>query len=104
MADVKLRSRWVLANGVRTHFTEAGGEGKAIVMLHGGGHGSSGLSGMGPLMAELSGDFVMYAPVRLVGDGQGDREGNSGDQVPLDQGRRPPSPDRQAQGRRQHHP
>jgi len=69
MAETKVRSRWVVANGVKTHFSEAGGEGKAIVMLHGGGHGSSGLSGMGGLMAELAGDYVMYAPDSVGGYG-----------------------------------
>ena len=69
MAEVKLRSRWVLANGVKTHYSEAGGDGKAVVMLHGGGHGSSGQSGMGGLMAELANDYVMYAPDSVGGYG-----------------------------------
>jgi pimeloyl-ACP methyl ester carboxylesterase len=69
MAEIKVRSRWVMANGVKTHYAEAGGDGKTIVMLHGGGHGSSGLSGMGGLMAELAGDFQIFAPDSLGGYG-----------------------------------
>jgi pimeloyl-ACP methyl ester carboxylesterase len=69
MAEVKVRSRWVMANGVKTHYAEAGGEGKTIVMLHGGGHGSSGIAGMGGVMAELANDFIMYAPDSVGGYG-----------------------------------
>jgi pimeloyl-ACP methyl ester carboxylesterase len=69
MAETKTRQRWVMANGVKTHYTEAGGEGKTIVMLHGGGHGSSGMSGMGGLMAELANDYVMFAPDSVGGYG-----------------------------------
>jgi pimeloyl-ACP methyl ester carboxylesterase len=69
MAETKVRSRWVMANGVKTHYSEAGGDGKTIVMLHGGGHGSSGQAGMGGLMAELATDYVMYAPDSVGGYG-----------------------------------
>ena len=72
MADVALRSRWVNANGVKTHYIEAGGDGPAIVALHGGGHGSSGLSGMGGLMTELRDDFRMLAPDSVGGYGETD--------------------------------
>ena len=56
-----LRSRWVMAGGVKTHYTEAGDNGKVIVVLHGGGAGSSGASGMGALMG-LCSDFRVVAP------------------------------------------
>ncbi len=64
-----LRSRWVKAGGVRTHYTEAGGDGPVILALHGGGHGSSGLSGMGALMAQLADDFRIVAPDSIGGYG-----------------------------------
>jgi pimeloyl-ACP methyl ester carboxylesterase len=69
MAEIKVRSRWVMANGVKTHYSEAGGDGKTIVMLHGGGHGSSGMSGMGGLMADLAGEYVIFAPDSVGGYG-----------------------------------
>jgi pimeloyl-ACP methyl ester carboxylesterase len=68
----ELRSRWVKVNGVRTHYMEAGGDGPVIVMLHGGGHGSSGQSGMGALMEALSGDFRVIAPDSIGGYGETD--------------------------------
>jgi len=48
-----INSGWVLAGGVRTHYSWAGTDGPAVVLLHGGGPGSSGWAGwrhtMGPL-------------------------------------------------------
>lgn len=38
-------SGWVLANGVRTHYSWAGTEGPVVVLCHGGGPGSSGEAG-----------------------------------------------------------
>jgi pimeloyl-ACP methyl ester carboxylesterase len=58
---VTLRSRYVVANGVRTHYTEAGDNGPVIVALHGGGAGSSGDAGMGGLLPELAADFRVIA-------------------------------------------
>jgi len=55
------RSRFVMVNGVRTHYTESGGDGPVIVAMHGGGHGSSGEAGLGRLL-ELLGDRY-----RLIG-------------------------------------
>ena len=49
------RSRFVRANGIRTHYTESGGDGPAILALHGGGQGSSGAAGLGRLL-DLLGD------------------------------------------------
>jgi pimeloyl-ACP methyl ester carboxylesterase len=48
------RSRYVMANGVRTHYTEAGDNGPVVVALHGGGAGSSGDAGMGGLLPALA--------------------------------------------------
>jgi len=57
---------WVLANGVRTHYSWAGTEGPAVVLLHGGGPGSSGEAGwrlMIPALAEAG--FRVYAPDQI---------------------------------------
>jgi pimeloyl-ACP methyl ester carboxylesterase len=72
MATNGLRSRWVRANGVKVHYSEAGGDGPVIVMIHGGGHGSSGQAGMGALMLALQNDFRVVAPDALAGYGQSD--------------------------------
>jgi pimeloyl-ACP methyl ester carboxylesterase len=67
MAD--LRSRFVVANGVRTHYTESGGDGPVIVALHGGGAGSSGRAGMAPLMNALPPEYRVIAPDSVGGFG-----------------------------------
>jgi len=57
---------WVLANGVRTHYWWAGTDGPAVVLLHGGGPGSSGEAGwrfMLPALAEAG--FRAFAPDQL---------------------------------------
>src|SRR5580698_9833621 len=55
------RSRYVIANGIRTHYTEAGEDGPVVVCLHGGGAGSSGDAGMGGLLPELAPNFRVLA-------------------------------------------
>jgi pimeloyl-ACP methyl ester carboxylesterase len=72
LSETTVRSRWVRANGVRTRYVEAGGDGTPIVALHGGGHGSSGMSGMGLLMRELAADYTIYAPDSVGGYGETD--------------------------------
>jgi len=61
-----IASRWVrLANGARAHYSTAGDKGPAIVLLHGGLPGSSGLVGwrfMLPFLAEQG--YRVYAPDR----------------------------------------
>jgi len=64
-----LRSRFVLANGVRTHYSETGDDGPVIVALHGGGAGSSGAAGMGLLMEKLADQFRVVAPDSIGGFG-----------------------------------
>lgn len=62
MANATIRSNWILANGVRTHYSECGDSGPAVVLLHGGGPGSSGWAGwrfMLPALAEAG--FRAYA-------------------------------------------
>ncbi|MGY6259131.1 alpha/beta fold hydrolase [Paraburkholderia caledonica] len=54
---------WVLANGVKTHYSWAGTEGPAVILCHGGGPGSSGEAGwrfMLPALAEAG--FRVFAP------------------------------------------
>jgi len=65
----ELRSRFVVANGVRTHYTESGGNGPVIVALHGGGAGSSGQAGMAPLMNVLPPEYRVIAPDSVGGFG-----------------------------------
>lgn len=72
MANPALRSRWVMANGVKTHYSECGGDGPVIVALHGGGAGSSGEAGMGLMMPLLADDFRVIAPDSVGGYGQTD--------------------------------
>jgi pimeloyl-ACP methyl ester carboxylesterase len=69
MANSVIRSRWVMANGVRTHYAETGNDGKIVVALHGGGAGSSGASGMGALMERLGDEFRVVAPDSVGGFG-----------------------------------
>jgi pimeloyl-ACP methyl ester carboxylesterase len=65
----EIRSRFVMANGVRTHYWESGNGGPMIVALHGGGAGSSGMAGMGPLLERLGGDARCIAPDSVGGFG-----------------------------------
>ncbi len=65
----EIRSRFVMANGVRTHYWEAGGNGPAVIALHGGGAGSSGMAGMGPLLERLGDKARMIAPDSVGGFG-----------------------------------
>jgi pimeloyl-ACP methyl ester carboxylesterase len=72
MATSALRSRWVMANGVKTHYSEVGDNGPVIIALHGGGAGSSGESGMGLMMPHLADEFRVLAPDSVGGYGQTD--------------------------------
>ncbi|HEX3970531.1 MAG TPA: alpha/beta hydrolase [Stellaceae bacterium] len=65
----EVRSRYVMANGVRTHYWESGNGGPTVVALHGGGAGSSGMAGMGPLLERLGGDARVIAPDSVGGFG-----------------------------------
>ncbi len=64
-----VRSRWVVAQGVRTHYSEAGDGEHKVLALHGGGAGSSGASGMGPVLPLLGSDFHVLAPDSIGGFG-----------------------------------
>jgi pimeloyl-ACP methyl ester carboxylesterase len=60
------RSRFVNVNGIKTHYTESGGDGPVIIGLHGGGHGSSGAAGLGQLF-ELLGDQFRVIGLDSIG-------------------------------------
>lgn len=60
------RSRFVRVNGIKTHYTESGGDGPVVVAMHGGGHGSSGEAGLGRLL-DLLGDRYRLIGVDSIG-------------------------------------
>lgn len=64
-----VRSRYVMAGHVRTHYSETGEDGPTLVAMHGGGAGSSGAAGMGPLMTHLGGSLRVLAPDSVGGFG-----------------------------------
>jgi pimeloyl-ACP methyl ester carboxylesterase len=72
MSESELRSRYVMARGVRTHYTEAGHNGPAVVLCHGGGAGSSGEAGFGRLMPALGRHFQVLALDAVGGYGETD--------------------------------
>jgi pimeloyl-ACP methyl ester carboxylesterase len=69
MANAVIRSRWAMANGVKTHYSETGGDGPVIVALHGGGAGSSGAAGMAAVMERLADTYRVIAPDSIGGFG-----------------------------------
>lgn len=69
MANSAIRSRYVMANGVKTHYSESGGDGPVLLALHGGGAGSSGAAGMGLVMERLANDCRIIAPDSIGGFG-----------------------------------
>jgi pimeloyl-ACP methyl ester carboxylesterase len=71
----QLRSRYVMAGGVKTHYTEIGDNGPVIVGMHGGGNGSSGAAGMGSLMTLLGDQFRFIALDSVGGFGDTDPNG-----------------------------
>ena len=57
---------WVLASGVRTHYSWAGTEGPVVILLHGGGPGSSGETGFRHTLPALAAaGFRAIAPDQL---------------------------------------
>jgi len=59
-------SRFVMVNGIKTHYTESASNGPVILGMHGGGHGSSGEAGLGRLF-ELLGDRYRVIGLDSVG-------------------------------------
>jgi 2-hydroxy-6-oxonona-2,4-dienedioate hydrolase len=66
MAHQAYHSGWVLAGGVRTHYSWAGLDGPAVVLLHGGGPGASGAAGWRLVLPALAAaGFRAFAPDQL---------------------------------------
>lgn len=72
MTESPLRSRYVMAGRLRTHYSEAGHNGPPVVLLHGGGAGSSGEAGFGRIMPKLGAQFTVYALDSVGGFGDTD--------------------------------
>jgi len=72
MSHAPLRSRYVMAGSVRTHYSEAGDNGPPVVLCHGGGAGSSGEAGFGSIMPALGTRFQVYAIDSVGGYGDTD--------------------------------
>jgi pimeloyl-ACP methyl ester carboxylesterase len=64
-----------MAGGVKTHYTESGGDGPVLIAMHGGGAGSSGEAGMGALMSLLSDSFRVIGLDSVGGFGETDPSG-----------------------------
>ena len=69
MSPRPLRSRYVMAGTVKTHYSEVGDNGPVVIALHGGGAGSSGAAGAGPLMQAMPETFRILAPDAVGGFG-----------------------------------
>lgn len=67
-----IRSRFVNAKGIRTHYSETGNNGPVIVALHGGGAGSSGEAGFGPVFRRLDENYRLVALDSVGGFGRTD--------------------------------
>src|SRR5437879_1640813 len=67
-----LRSRYVMTGDVKTHYSEAGEDGPPVILLHGGGPGSSGEAGFGRMMSFLAGAHRVLAPDGVGGFGETD--------------------------------
>src|SRR3954447_4231108 len=71
-AMAAIRSRYVMTGHVKTHYSEAGEDGPPVVLLHGGGPGSSGEAGFGRVMPLISDGYQVYAPDGVGGFGETD--------------------------------
>ena len=72
MSTTMRRSRFVMVNGIKTHYTESGGDGPVILAMHGGGHGSSGEAGLGRLLELLGESYRVIGLDSIGGFGQTD--------------------------------
>ncbi len=72
MSDSPLRSRYVMAGGVRTYYVETGHNGPAVVLCHGGAPGFSGETGFGKIMPVLASKFQVYGLDSVGGYGYTD--------------------------------
>lgn len=61
-----IHNSWVLANGVRTHYSWAGTKGPAVILLHGAGPGASGAAGWRLMLPALAArGYRAFAPDQL---------------------------------------
>ena len=65
MAPQPWRDNWVIARDIKTHYVDAGDGGPPVVLLHGGGPGSSGAAGFRFMIPALAEHFRVYAPDQL---------------------------------------
>jgi pimeloyl-ACP methyl ester carboxylesterase len=72
MADKAMRSRWVRAGAIHTHYTESGGDGPTLLLLHGAGYGQSGIAANCTIMPALGEDYRVIAPDFVGGYGKTD--------------------------------
>ncbi len=72
MSEMPYRSRYVMAGNVKTHYYEAGDNGSPVVMMHGGGAGSSGEAGFGSIMPILGQKYRVLALDSVGGYGDTD--------------------------------
>jgi pimeloyl-ACP methyl ester carboxylesterase len=61
-----IRSCFVNASGIKTHYSESGNNGPVIVALHGGGAGSSGEAGFAPVLSRLN-EYYRFVALDSVG-------------------------------------
>ena len=71
MTNEVIRSAYVNANGIKTHYVHAG-EGEPVILVHGGGPGASGKHNWGNNIAALAKHFSVYA-IDLIGYGYTDK-------------------------------
>jgi len=67
-----IRSRYIMAGTIKTHYWEVGDNGPVVIALHGGGAGTSGSAGMGALMLLLGDSFRVIAVDGVGGFGYTD--------------------------------
>lgn len=87
MSEITVRSRYVMAGRIKTHYVEVGDKGPVVILLHGGGPGSSGEAGFGRIMPLLAEGFQVYALDGVGGYGDTDPywPANEGTQSRVDQ-------------------
>jgi len=70
--EAGVRSRFVMAGRVKTHYIEAGQDGPPLIFCHGGGAGASGDAGFGRMAPLLAPKFTVYALDSVGGYGETD--------------------------------
>ena len=70
--SVVMRSRFVMVDGIKTHYSESGDDGPIILFMHGGGNGSSGAVGLGRLFELLANRYRVIGLDSIGGYGETD--------------------------------